>query len=42
VLSIDVDDEASLERYVRHPVHEAVAARLVALAAKLDVADFRL
>jgi hypothetical protein len=41
VLSIDVDDEASLERYVRHPVHEAVAARLIPLAAKVDVADFR-
>lgn len=40
VLSIDIDDEAALARYVEHPVHQAAGARLVELAATIDVADF--
>jgi hypothetical protein len=40
VLSIDVDDERSLESYVQHPVHKSVGARLVELAEKVEVVDF--
>jgi hypothetical protein len=42
VLSIDLDDEAALERYVQHPAHQAAGARLVELSATAEVADFQL
>lgn len=42
VLSVDVADRASLERYRTHPAHQGVLERLRGGAAELVVADYEL